>query len=141
MPVRKATAVWTGDLASGKGLMKSASGSFEGAYSVPSRFAEADGTNPEELIAAAHAGCFSMALSAGLTKAGFKPDRIETSADVHIEKIGEGFKITKIQLATEASVPEVDDKTFGELAQAAKKGCPVSQALTGVEILLDAKLA
>ena len=80
MPVRKASAVWTGDIGSGKGLVKTASGNFEGEYSVPSRFEEGAGTNPEELIGAAHAGCFSMALSAGLTKAGFKPERIETNA-------------------------------------------------------------
>jgi len=141
MPVRKASAVWTGDIGSGKGLVKTASGNFEGEYSVPSRFEEGAGTNPEELIGAAHAGCFSMALSAGLTKAGFKPEKIETNANVHIEKIGEGWKITKIELSTIASVPDIDADTFAEHAQGAKSGCPVSQALTGTEIVLDAKLA
>jgi osmotically inducible protein OsmC len=140
MPIRKASAVWTGTIASGKGLVKVESGAVEGEYSVPSRFEEGAGTNPEELIGAAHAGCFSMALSAALTKAGFKPNTIETSASVHIDKIGEGWKITKIELSTEANVPDIDKNTFDEHAQGAKKGCPVSQALTGTEIVLDAKL-
>ena len=140
MPVRKASAVWTGNIAEGKGLVKVASGHLEGEYSVPSRFEEGAGTNPEELIGAAHAGCFSMALSAALTKARFKPGKIETDANVHIEKIGEGWKITKIELSTKASVPDIDAAKFGELAEAAKTGCPVSQALTGTEVVLEAKL-
>ena len=140
MPVRKANAVWTGTIAEGKGLVSVASGNFEGEYSVPSRFEEGAGTNPEELIGAAHAGCFSMALSAALTKARFKPDKIETEANVHIEKIGEGWKITKIELSAKASVPEIEAAKFGEIAEAAKTGCPVSQALTGTEIVLKAML-
>jgi osmotically inducible protein OsmC len=140
MPVRTASAVWMGTIGSGKGLLKSASGSVEGEYSVPSRFEDGTGTNPEELIAAAHAGCFSMALSAGLSKAGFKPNKIETSANVHIEKVGEAFKITKIELFSEADVPNIDQDAFKEHAEAAKTGCPVSRALAGTEIVLSAKL-
>jgi osmotically inducible protein OsmC len=141
MPVRKANAVWTGTIAAGKGFMKVASGHMEGEYSVPSRFEQGKGTNPEELIGAAHAGCFSMALSAALTKAGFKPNKIETTASVHIDKVGEGWKITKIELDTRGDVPGIDAQTFDKHAQAAKAGCPVSQALTGTTIVLNAKLA
>src|SRR3954464_9295095 len=102
MPVRKANAVWEGGLKDGHGTVKLGSGAFEGRYSFGSRFEEAGGTNPEELLGAAHAGCFSMALSAGLGRAGFEPRRIATSAKVHLEKVGEGFKITKIELDCEA---------------------------------------
>ena len=140
MPVRDANAVWNGDIARGEGLMKLGSGAYEGKYSVPTRFENAAGTNPEELIGAAHAGCFSMALSAGLTKAGLKPNRIETNAKVHINKVGEGWKITLIELSTTGDVPGIDEKKFVEHAEQAKKGCPVSQALTGTEIKLQAKL-
>jgi osmotically inducible protein OsmC len=141
MPVRKANAVWTGTIGAGKGFMKVASGHMEGEYSAPSRFEQGSGTNPEELIGAAHAGCYSMALSAALSKAGFKPKKIETTASVHIDKIGEGWKITKIELETRAEIPDIDAKTFDQHAQAAKTGCPVSQALTGTKIELKAKLA
>jgi osmotically inducible protein OsmC len=120
--------------------MKLGSGAFEGKYSFPSRFESGAGTNPEELIAAAHAGCFSMALSAGLGKSGFTPTRIHTTAKVHLEKVGEGFAITKIELDTEAQIPGIDNKTFQEHAEGAKKGCPVSKALAGPEITLNAKL-
>ena len=140
MPVRKASAVWSGTLKEGNGTMKMQSGAYEGKYSFGSRFEEDPGTNPEELIAAAHAGCFSMALSGGLTKSGFTPERVETAAKAHLERVGEGFKITRIQLTCEASVPEIDDATFQELAAGAKAGCPVSQALAGVDISLDAQL-
>ena len=98
MPVRKANAVWEGGLKDGHGTVKLGSGAFEGRYSFGSRFEEAGGTNPEELIGAAHAGCFSMALSAGLGRAGFTPTRVATTAKVHLEKVGEGFKITRIEL-------------------------------------------
>ncbi|MGB5293312.1 MAG: OsmC family peroxiredoxin, partial [Thermoanaerobaculia bacterium] len=101
---------------------------------------EDPGTNPEELIAAAHAGCFSMALSGALTKSGFTPERVETSAKAHLEKVGEGFKITRIQLACQATIPGIDDATFQGIAAGAKAGCPVSQALAGVDISLDAQL-
>jgi len=140
MPVRKASAVWNGTLKEGNGTMKMQSGAYEGKYSFGSRFQEDPGTNPEELIAAAHAGCFSMALSGALTKSGFTPERVETSAKAHLEKVGEGFKITRIQLTCQASVPGIDEATFQELAAGAKAGCPVSQALAGVDISLDAEL-
>ena len=140
MPVRSANAVWEGDLKSGKGSMKLGSGAFEGKYSFGTRFEEAPGTNPEELIGAAHAGCYSMAFSAMLGGAGFTPKSIKTSARVHIEKVGEGFAITRIQLATEGNIPGIDEAKFKEIAEAAKKGCPVSKALAGVQIELDAKL-
>ncbi len=138
---RTATARWDGSIGDGKGTMAFGSGAFEGSYSVPSRFEEGDGTNPEELIAAAHAGCFSMALSGGLTRAGNPPDSIETTASVHIEKQDDGWEITKIELVTEASVPGIDDAAFQEAAEGAKAGCPVSKALGGVgEISLQATL-
>ncbi len=111
-----------------------------GAYSFASRFERGTGTNPEELIGAAHAGCYSMALSAMLAKAGFAPKRIQTDAKVHIEKVGDGFKITRIELHMQAEIPGIDNKIFMEHAEAAKKGCPVSQALTGTEIVLEARL-
>jgi osmotically inducible protein OsmC len=140
MPVRKASAVWEGGLKDGQGTVRLGSGAFEGRYSFGSRFEEAPGTNPEELIGAAHAGCFSMALAAGLGKAGFGPKRVATAARVHIEKVGEGFQITAIDLAAEAEVPGLDDAKFQEFARGAKEGCPVSKALAAVEIRLDAKL-
>jgi osmotically inducible protein OsmC len=140
MAVRKSEAEWKGDLLKGQGTMKLGSGAFEGSYSFPSRFESGKGTNPEELIGAAHAGCFSMALSAGLGKAGFTPTRIHTTATVHLEKVGEGFAITRIELESEAQIPGIDDKTFQEQAEAAKKGCPVSKALAGSQISLKAKL-
>ncbi len=141
MPVRSASAVWEGTLKEGSGRMKLASGAYEGAYSFGSRFEEAPGTNPEELIAAAaHAGCFSMALSAGLGRSGFSAKRVATSARAHLEKVGEGFQITRIELTTEAEVPGFDEATFQEHAQGAKQNCPVSKALGGVEISLAASL-
>lgn len=140
MPVREAEAVWDGNLLKGKGKMKFGSGAFEGAYSFASRFESGAGTNPEELIGAAHAGCFSMAFSLFLEKAGFSPGHIQTKAKVHIDKVGEGFKITLIELYTEAKVPGIDERKFLELAEATKKGCPVSVALSGTEIKLQAKL-
>jgi osmotically inducible protein OsmC len=140
MPVRNAQAVWEGDLKSGKGNMKLGSGAYQGAYSFGTRFEESPGTNPEELIGAAHAGCFSMALSAMLAKAGFAPQRIQTTAKVHLEKVGEGFKITRIVLDTAARVADIDESTFRQHAENAKKGCPVSQALAATEIQLQARL-
>jgi osmotically inducible protein OsmC len=127
-------------LKDGKGRVKLGSGAYEGQYNFSSRFESGTGTNPEELIGAAHAGCFSMAFSAGLEKAGFKPRRVATKAKVHIEKVGEGFKITRIELDTEAAIPGIDEATFRQQAEGAKKGCPVSQALAGTEITLNAKL-
>ncbi len=140
MPVRKAQAVWKGDLLKGHGKMAFGSGAFEGQYSFSSRFEEGVGTNPEELIAAAHAGCFSMAFSNVLAKAGFTPERVETTAKVRLEKLPEGFKITRIDLETVGDVPNISEAQFMELAEGAKKGCPVSQLLTGAEITLQATL-
>ncbi len=140
MPIRIAEALWEGNLKKGKGKMKVGSGVFEGSYSFGSRFEQERGTNPEELIGAAHAGCFSMAFSMMLEQAGYKVEQIRTVAKVHIDKVGEGFKITTIELETEGKVPGIDEKTFNEQAEAAKKGCPVSMALTGVDIRLQAKL-
>ncbi len=141
MPVRNASAVWQGDLTGGKGSMALGSGAFEGSYSFGTRFEETPGTNPEELIGAAHAGCYSMALAGALARAGFPPERISTTAKVHINKVESGFKITKIELVTEASVPGIDNLTFQDTANATKSACPVSQALAAVEeITLDAKL-
>lgn len=141
MLVRKAKAVWEGGLKNGMGTMMLGSGAYEGKYSFASRFEQGPGTNPEELIGAAHAGYFSMALSLVLEQAGYKPERIDTTARVTIDKVPEGFKITTIELETEGRVPGIDEKTFMEKAEAAKKGCPVSMALTGVEIKLRARLA
>lgn len=138
MPVRKANAVWNGDLRNGNGTMKF--GSFEGPYSFSSRFEDGKGSNPEELIGAAHAGCFSMAFSGSLTKAGFSPRRISTTANVHLDFIDQGFKITAIDLVTEGDVPGIDVNKFIEIAEGAKKNCPVSQALSAIEIRLTANL-
>lgn len=141
MPARSANAVWEGTIGQGKGTMSMASGAYQGPFSVPSRFEDGEGTNPEELIAAAHAGCFSMAFSAGLTGAGYTPTKIETTATVHINKLEEGWRITLIELHTEAEIPGIEDTEFQELAAAAKQNCPVSKALGGVdEITLEAKL-
>src|SRR6266705_1572632 len=140
MAVRSAEAAWKGTLREGAGKMKLASGAYEGSYSFASRFEEGKGTNPEELIAAAHAGCFSMAFSNGLAQAGFTPKRVSTVATAKLEKVGDGFKITTIDLKTEAQVPGIDATKFQELAEGAKKNCPVSQALTGVNIVLHARL-
>ena len=140
MPVRNAEAEWKGNLNRGSGRMKLGSGAFEGPYSFASRFKDGPGTNPEELIGAAHAGCFSMALSHMLAEAGHIPDVVHTTAKVHIDKVEDGFKITAIELQTEGKVPGIDEKTFQEKAEAAKEGCPVSKALAGVDIRLQAKL-
>src|SRR3977135_2626006 len=140
MAKRTASAVWEGTLREGKGRVKLGSGAFEGQYSFASRFEEGTGTNPEELIGAAHAGCFSMALAAGLTRAGFNPTVISTNASVSLEKVGEAFKITRIELTTEAEIPNIEAAAFQDQAETAKKNCPVSQALAGTEIKLNAKL-
>ena len=140
MPIRSAQAEWKGNLLHGQGTMRLGSGAFEGAYSFTTRFEEGTGTNPEELIAAAHAGCFSMALSAILGEAGFEPKSVRTTAEVSIEKVEGGFAITKSELRTEADVPSIDESTFQEKANAAKSGCPVSKVLAGANITLEAKL-
>lgn len=137
MPVRSSSATWTGDLRSGEGEMRFGSGAYEGAYTYASRFQEGEGSNPEELIAAAHAGCFSMALASELDKAGHDPERVDTIASVYLE---EG-SITRVLLEVEARVPGIDIETFLEIAQLAKDTCPVSEALAAVpQIDLDATL-
>lgn len=140
MPTRKATARWEGDLKNGTGNMSVESGAFEGAYSFRSRFQEGTGTNPEELIGAAHAGCFSMALANILAEAGHTPEHVETTARVHLDPSNDGPPITEIELHTEADAPGVEEAEFQQHAQAAKEGCPVSQALAATKITLNATL-
>jgi osmotically inducible protein OsmC len=141
MPTRTAEAVWTGNITEGKGILKTESGVLaDKPYDWKSRSAEGPNTNPEELLGAAHAGCFSMALSGALGKAGFTPTRVHTTAKVTFEKQGEGFAITKIDLTNESQIPNIDEAKFQELANGAKAGCPVSKALTGTTISLNAKL-
>jgi osmotically inducible protein OsmC len=127
-------------LQDGEGTMRLGSGAFEGHYTYLSRFEEGEGTNPEELIAAAHAGCFSMALSGDLGKAGYTPQQVKTKAQIRMEKVEGRSTITRIHLDTEARVPGIEEQAFQQIAEGAKKGCPVSRALTGVEITLDARL-
>ncbi|HEX6382250.1 MAG TPA: OsmC family protein [Acidimicrobiia bacterium] len=142
MPARTANARWEGGLRDGKGNMRLGGGAFEGQYSFSSRFEEGAGTNPEELIAAAHAGCFSMAFSGGLERAGFSPNSVETEAKVHLSPAdGGGFRISRIDLVTNADVPGIEEDAFQQAAQAAKEGCPVSKALAAVEITVNATLA
>src|SRR5687767_9462167 len=140
MPTRTADAVWEGGLKDGKGRVKLSSGAYEGQYSFGSRFESGTGTNPEELIAAAHAACFSMALSAGLGKAGFTADSIQTEATVRLEKVGDGFAITHSELVCVAKIPNIDDRTFQEIAEQTKAGCPVSKVLNA-KISMSAKLS
>ena len=142
MPVRKADARWEGSLQEGNGHMRLGGGAYDGPYTFKSRFEEGTGTNPEELIAAAHAGCFSMALSGALGRAGFTPTSVETTANVHLDKTDEGFRVQKIDLVTQADVPGIDDAQFQEIAEGAKKGCPISVLLGGsAEITLQATLS
>ncbi|WP_207462052.1 OsmC family protein [Azospirillum sp. SYSU D00513] len=141
MAIRQSDAEWRGDLKQGSGTMRLGSGAFEGAYSFPSRFEDGQGTNPEELIAAAHAGCYSMALSAGLAKAGFTPTRVRTTAKVHLDMVGGAPTITRIELDCDAEVPNIEAAAFNEQAETAKKNCPVSKVLAGAEISLNARLA
>lgn len=140
MPTRTAEAEWQGNLTEGKGKVRLGSGAFEGSYDWRSRSAEGPGTNPEELIGAAHAGCFSMALSAQLTQAGTPPTRIHTTARVRLDKAGEGFAITQIELEAEAEVPGLEAAAFQQYAEKAKANCPVSKALAGTQIHLKAAL-
>ena len=140
MPQRKGTAEWRGGLKDGKGSLALGSGAFEGDYSFGSRFEEGTGTNPEELIGAAHAACFSMALAGALGKAGFEPQRISTTARVDLD-MGDGPRIATITLETEAEVPGIDADEFRKQAEGAKENCPVSKALAGVDIRLEARLA
>jgi osmotically inducible protein OsmC len=142
MPIHKAQAAWHGTFADGVGEMRLGSGAFEGAYSYRSRMeGSAPGTNPEELLAAAHAGCFSMSLARRLSTEGYPPERIHTEARVRFGRAGEGYAIGRIELRTEAGVPGVDEGLFLEKAEAAKRDCAISKALAGVEeITLEAKL-
>jgi osmotically inducible protein OsmC len=141
MAVRSARAEWNGNLADGGGRFSVGSGAFEGSYSFRTRMEDEPGTNPEELIGAAHASCFSMALAHGLSEAGHTPDAIRTSAKVHFEPGEGGFSITRIELDTEGSVPGIDEEEFRRHAEEAKEGCPVSRALAATEIALEARLA
>ncbi len=140
MAVRSAEAEWKGDLKSGTGTMRSETGTVDGQYSFASRFEEGTGTNPEELIAAAHAGCYSMALSNMLATAGHTPDSVHTTARVHIGPVDDGVAITRIDLTCRAEVPGLTAEAFAEHAENAKTGCPVSVALKAVDITLDAEL-
>src|SRR4051794_4715060 len=140
MAVRTANAEWVGALQNGSGKMALGSGAFEGQYSYKSRFEEGEGTNPEELIGAAHAGCFSMAFANTLATAGHDPQRVETTARVHLVPAEEGPSITQIEIETEAEVPGIDQEEFQQLAKTAKENCPVSKALAAVDISLDARL-
>jgi osmotically inducible protein OsmC len=137
---RSASAVWEGDLVGGKGRVKTQSGAIDHPYSYKTRFENEKGTNPEELIGAAHSACFSMALSHMLASGGNKPTRVSTKADVALDKIGEGFKITKITLTCEAVVPGISEAAFMDTANKAKAGCPISQALSATPIELKATL-
>ena len=138
---RTATAEWKGDLMSGGGTVALGSGAYEGKYSFATRFEEQPGTNPEELLGAAHAGCFSMALANSLAKAGFAATSVKTTASVHLGKDDKGFLITRIDLDVVAAVPGVDNATFQEHATNTKTGCIISRALAANEITLTATLA
>jgi lipoyl-dependent peroxiredoxin len=142
MPTRKATAHWSGSVQEGNGTVALGSGAFEGAYSFRTRMGDEPGTNPEELLGAAHAGCFTMALSAALTRAGTPPESLDTTARVHFEQQDAGWRITRIELSTTGTVPGIDQATFEKTAEDAKKNCPVSVALSGVpDVTLEAKLS
>jgi osmotically inducible protein OsmC len=142
MPIRTATARWSGNLPEGSGTIKTGKGGYQGNYSFKSRFEEGEGTNPEELIAAAHSGCFSMAFSNGLASAGFTPTSVETIAKVHLDKTDAGMSVTRIDLETTGDVPGIDAGTFQKLAEDAKANCPISRLLSpGAEITLTATLA
>jgi len=140
MTTRTGNAVWEGTLREGTGKVKLGSGAFEVPYSFASRFESEKGTNPEELLGAGHGGCFSMALALGLTLTGHAPRRIDITAAVHLGKVGDSYKITSIDLHAEAEVPGIDEQEFLKQAEIAKQGCPISQALDGTEINLQAKL-
>lgn len=140
MKTRKSSAVWEGNLTEGRGTIVLGGGKLEVPYDFRGRFEDGAGSNPEELIGGAHAGCFSMALAHELSEAGHPPVKIETTARVHLEKVADGFAIPKIELKTEADVPGVDEETFQRLAQGAKRNCPVSKLLSAADIVLDAKL-
>jgi osmotically inducible protein OsmC len=141
MTISTASATWEGGLKNGKGKFEAHSGAFKGAFSFPTRFEGAAGTNPEELLAAAHAACFSMALSGGLEKSGHPATRISTTASATMEKVAEGVKITRMRLETRGQVPGIDQAAFAAAAEAAKNGCPVSNAFKeNIQIELEARL-
>lgn len=141
MVTKQSSATWEGDLRSGEGNMALGSGAWEGPFSFASRFEDGEESNPEELIGAAHAGCFSMAFANELDDAGFDPQSVSTDAEVHLEQVDGGFGITKVALTTEVEVPDIDADIFEEIATDAKENCPVSKALGSVdEITLDATL-
>ncbi|MEU4156455.1 OsmC family protein [Actinoplanes sp. NPDC026670] len=142
MPIRTAFARWEGNLTDGSGTITSGSGGYQGSYSFASRFEEGAGVNPEELIAAAHSGCFSMALSNDLTNAGYTPTSVVTTAKVHLDKVDGGFGVTRIDLAAVAYVRGIDDDTFQKIAEGTRENCPISRLLSpGARISLDATLA
>lgn len=142
MAIRNASARWTGTLTEGTGVLRTGQGGYEGPYSFRSRFEDGEGTNPEELIGAAHAGCFSMALSKALADAGHPPRSVETSAKVHLERTDAGFSVTRIELDTVGDVPGIDSAGFAAHAESAKANCPISRLLApGAEITLAARLA
>ena len=142
MPIRTSSARWSGNLTEGSGTIRTGKGGFEGNYSFKSRFEEGEGTNPEELIGAAHAGCFSMAFSKGLADAGHTPTSVETTAKVHLDKTDAGMTVTRIDLESVGDVPGIDDGEFQKIAQGAKENCPISRLLSpGAEITLTARLA
>jgi osmotically inducible protein OsmC len=141
MLIRKAEARWKGNLAEGSGRLTVASGALDVPYSLKSRLEDGESaTNPEELLGAAHAGCFTMALAAQLSRAGFEPVDIRTGARVAFERIGDGFQITRIELETSADVPRIDEAAFQKFVADAKKNCPVSKALAAIEIRVKATL-
>jgi osmotically inducible protein OsmC len=142
MPIRTASARWAGNLTEGSGTIKTGKGGYEGNYSFRSRFEEGEGTNPEELIGAAHAGCFSMAFSKGLADAGFTPTSVETTANVHLDKTDSGMAVTRIELETVGEVPGIDEADFHKIAEGAKENCPISRLLSpGAQISLSARLS
>lgn len=142
MPIRTASARWQGNFTEGSGIVKTGKGGYEGNYSAKSRFEEGQGTNPEELIGAAHAGCFSMAFSKALADAGFAPSSVETTAKVHLDKTEAGMTVTRIDLTTVGDVPGIDVADFQKIAEGAKENCPISRLLSpGAQISLDATLS
>ncbi len=142
MPIRTSSARWSGNLTEGSGTIRTGKGGFEGNYSFKSRFEEGEGTNPEELIAAAHSGCFSMAFSKGLADAGHTPTSVETTAKVHLDKTDAGMTVTRIDLESVVDAPGIEDGEMQKIAQGAKENCPISRLLSpGAEITLTARLA
>jgi osmotically inducible protein OsmC len=141
MTISTSSAIWEGGLKNGKGQFSARSGAFQGAYSFQTRFEGAQGTNPEELLAAAHAACLSMALAGALEKAGHPPTRISTTASASMEKVAEGFRITRMKLEVRGQVPGIDQATFAAAAEGARQGCPVSNVFkSNIEMELEARL-